>query len=210
MKNNVLKIVMEIVQIAFIIGLSVALVYCVFYIEKLEEQIWERDKTIQELSFRSDLVEEYFDIKHDSVEHTTSYSLKSSKANYTILQQDSTELVFHQGDKVLSAQDLVKEYNMLSKDYNKLVRDYNKLAKQYDDDFNDNSFRIRELESALRMIEKRYNIQYNVKRDSTFSVIELSNTGKIDSALMLLPYYKDKLKKVSDSVWTIELYERKK
>ena len=201
---------MEFVLILLIIGLAAALIYCVFYIEKLENQIYERDKIIQELSFRSDLVEEYFDIKHDSVEHTTSYSLKSSKANYTILQQDSTELVFHQGDKVLSAQDLVKEYNMLSKDYNKLVRDYNKLAKQYDDDFKDNSFRIRELESALRMIEKRYNIQYNVKRDSTFSVIELSNTGKIDSALMLLPYYKDKLKKVSDSVWTIEYYERKK
>lgn len=201
---------MEFVSILLIIGLAAALIYCVFYIEKLENQIYERDKIIQELSFRSDLVEEYFDIKHDSVEHTTSYSLKSSKANYTILQQDSTELVFHQGDKVLSAQDLVKEYNLLSKDYNKLVRDYNKLAKQYDDDFKDNSFRIRELESALRMIEKRYNIQYNVKRDSTFSVIELSNTGKIDSALMLLPYYQDKLKKVSDSVWTIEYYERKK
>lgn len=201
---------MEFVSILLIIGLAAALIYCVFYIEKLENQIYERDKIIQELSFRSDLVEEYFDIKHDSVEHTTSYSLKSSKANYTILQQDSTELVFHQGDKVLSAQDLVKDYNLLSKDYNKLVRDYNKLAKQYDDDFKDNSFRIRELESALRMIEKRYNIQYNVKRDSTFSVIELSNTGKIDSALMLLPYYQDKLKKVSDSVWTIEYYERKK
>lgn len=210
MKNRILKRVMEFVSILLIIGLAAALIYCVFYIEKLENQIYERDKIIQELSFRSDLVEEYFDIKHDSVEHTTSYSLKSSKANYTILQQDSTELVFHQGDKVLSAQDLVKEYNLLSKDYNKLVRDYNKLAKQYDDDFKDNSFRIRELESALRMIEKRYNIQYNVKRDSTFSVIELSNTGKIDSALMLLPYYQDKLKKVSDSVWTIEYYERKK
>ena len=210
MKNRILKRVMEFVSILLIIGLAAALIYCVFYIEKLENQIYERDKIIQELSFRSDLVEEYFDIKHDSVEHTTSYSLKSSKANYTILQQDSTELVFHQGDKVLSAQDLVKDYNLLSKDYNKLVRDYNKLAKQYDDDFKDNSFRIRELESALRMIEKRYNIQYNVKRDSTFSVIELSNTGKIDSALMLLPYYQDKLKKVSDSVWTIEYYERKK
>lgn len=210
MKKKVINKVMEFLPIILIVVLLATLVYCIYYIGKLEDQIWERDKTIQDLSFRSDLVEEYFDIKHDSVEHTTSYSLKSSKANYTILQHDSTELLFHQGDKVLSAQDFVTEYNVLAKDYNKLVRDYNKLAKQYNDDFNDYNYRIRELESALRMIEKRYNIQYSVKRDSTFSVIELSNTEKIDSALLLLPYYKDKLKKVSDSVWTIEHYERKK
>jgi len=217
MKKKVINKVMEFLPIILIVVLLATLVYCIYYIGKLEDQIWERDKTIQDLSFRSDLVEEYFDIKHDSVEHTTSYSLKSSKANYTILQHDSTELVFHQGDKVLSAQELVNEYNALSKDYNKLVRDYNKLVndynkltKEFNDEFNKNMRQIQELESVLGLIEKRYNIQYNIERDSTFSDIVLSNTGKIDSALVLLPYYKDKLKKVSDSVWTIEYYERKK
>lgn len=204
MKNKILRKVIEFVPILFVIGLAVALVYCIFYIGKLEDQIYERDKTIQELSFRSDLVEEYFDIKHDSVEHTTSYSLKRSVVNPVILQQDSTELLFHKGDKLLTAKAFVNEYNALSKDYNVLVNDYNKVIGDYNDYYNEKEFQIRELKSALGLIEKRYSIHYVVRRDSTFSVIDLSNTEKIDSALMLLPYYRDKLKKVSDEVWTIE------
>ena len=204
MKNRILRKVIEFVPILLFIGLAVALVYCVFYIGKLEDQIYERDKTIQELSFRSDLVEEYFDIKHDSVEHTTSYSLKSSKTNFVVMQQDSTELIFHRGDEMLTSQELVREYNSLSRNYNKLVKDYNKLVNEYNDYYNEKEYQIRELKSALGLIEKKYSIQYVIRRDSTFSVIDLSNTDKIDSALMLLPYYRDKLKKVSDEVWTIE------
>ncbi len=211
MKNKILRKVIEFVPILLVIGLAVALVYCIFYIGKLEDQIYERDKTIQELSFRSDLVEEYFDIKHDSVEHTTSYSLKRSVVNPVILQQDSTELMFRQGDKLLTSKELVDEYNELSGKFNKLVDAIYRFEKEYNSEFNKNMRQIEELESVLCMIEKRYNIQYNIiKRDSTFSVIQLSNTEKIDSALMLLPYYKDKLKKVSDSVWTIEYYKQKK
>lgn len=207
MKNNILNKVKKFMPIIIIFGLLAALVYCLFYIGKLEEQIWERDKTIQELSFRSNLVEEYFDITHDSIEHTTSYSLKDSKANYVIMQQDSTELIFRMGDSLLSAQEFVKEFNALVRHYDDLVEKYKKLVKEYNNEFNENMHQIRELKSALDLIEKRYNIQYVVKRDSTFSVINLSNTEKIDSALMILPYYKNKLKKESDNVWTIEYYE---
>ena len=208
MKNNHVKKLIGLVLFIIFVGLAASLVYSIFYIGKLEEQIWERDKTIQELSFRSDLVEEYFDIKHDSLEHTTSYSLKGSKANFTIMQQDSTELLFRQGDKVLTIQELVKEYNVLIKNYKLLIKDYEDMANEFNDEFNKNMQQIKELKSALGLIEKQYNIQYVVKKDSTFSVIELSNTEKIDSALMLLPYYKDKLKKVSDSLWTIEYIEK--
>lgn len=209
MKNNVLNKVKKFTPIIIIFGLLAALVYSIVYIGKLEEQIWERDKTIQELSFRSDLVEEYFDITHDSIEHITSYSLKDSKANYVIMQQDSTELLFRIGDSLLSVQEFVKEFNALLKHYDELVVKYKKLVKDYNNEFNEHMHQIKELKSALDLIEKRYNIQYEVKRDSTFSVINLSNTEKIDSALMILPYYKDKLKKGSDNVWTIEYYESK-
>lgn len=217
MKNRILKRVVGFVPILLIIGLVAALIYCVFYIERLEDQIYGRDRIIQELSFRSDLVEEYFDIMQDSIEHTTSYSLKSSKANIVIKQQDSTELLFCFGEKKLSVNGLVEEFNMLLKDYHKLEKDYNKTVKDYKktvDDFNDefkkNMRQIQELTSVLGLIEKRYGIQYDVKIDSTFSIIELSNTERVDSALVLLPYYKDKLKKTSDSVWTIKYYEQKK
>ena len=206
MKNNIIRKLLWFVPILLIIVLLAAFLYSLYYIDRLEEQIWERDKTIQELSFRSDLVDEFFDIKYDTIEQTISYSLKSTKANYVIMQQDSTELVFRIGDSLFSAKGIVKEFNDLIKHYNQLYDDYYKTVNDCNNEFNKNMHQIREMQSVLNLIEKKYNIQYEVKRDSTHSIIQLSNTEKIDSALMLLPYYKDRLKKVSDDTWTIEHY----
>ena len=207
MKNNILKKLLLFVPILFVIVLLAAFLYSIFYIDRLEEQILERDKTIQELSFRSDLVEEFFDIEYDSITNTTSYSLKSSKINYIITQQDSTKQIYTQGDRVLSAHDVVEEYNKLLGQYNELADEYNallkhnreltskynKLVKEYDAEYNENMRQIQELKSVLETLEKRYDIKYFVLRDSTFSKVGITNTGKIDSALMLLTYYRDKL-----------------
>ena len=62
MRNKVFKVISELLPLFFIIGLVAVLGYSIFYSQKLEEQISERDKTILELSFRSKLVEDYFDI----------------------------------------------------------------------------------------------------------------------------------------------------
>ncbi len=220
MKNNIIRKLLWFVPILLIIFLLAALIYSIYYTDKLEEQIRERDKTIQELSFRSDLVDEFFDIKYDTIEQTVSYSLKSSKANYVIMQQDSTEMMFYKGDRALSAQDIVEEYNQLLEHYNELADEYNaliknynelgdkykRLVKEYNVVYNDKMRQIQELKTVLGRIEKSYDIQYVITRDSTQSVIVLMNTERIDSALMLLPYYRDKLKKVSDDTWTIEHY----
>ena len=219
-KNSFLEKVMELVPVVFFITLLAALICSLYSNRKLEKQIIERDQTIQKLSFRSDLVEEFFDIEYDSITHTTSYSLKSSKKNHIIPQQDSTQQVFTQGDKLLSAQDVVDEYNKLlgqynelADEYNAIVKDYNelnnkykRLIKEYNVAYNDKMRQIQELKAVLGRIEKTYDIQYVITRDSTQSAIVLMNTERIDSALMLLPYYRDKLKKVSDDTWTIEHY----
>lgn len=220
MKNSIIKKLLLFVPILFVIVLLAAFLYSIYYIDRLEEQIYERDKTIQELTFMSDLVEEFFDIEYDSITHTTSYTLKDSKKNYIIPQQDSTQQMFTQGDKLLSANEVVDEYNKLlgqynelADEYNALVRNYNelsykykKIVKEYNVAYNDKMRQIQELKAVLGRIEKSYDIQYVITRDSTQSVIVLMNTERIDSALMLLPYYRDKLKKVSDDTWTIEHY----
>lgn len=220
MKNSIIKKLLLFVPILFVIVLLAAFLYSIYYIDRLEEQIYERDKTIQELTFMSDLVEEFFDIEYDSITHTTSYTLKSSKKNYIIPQQDSTQQMFTQGDKLLSANEVVDEYNILlgqynelADEYNALVRNYNesskkykKIVKEYNVAYNDKMRQIQELKAVLGRIEKSYDIQYVITRDSTTSAIVLTNTERIDSALMLLPFYRDKLKKVSDDTWTIEHY----
>lgn len=202
MKNKVLKKVMDIVTIIFIVGLSIALVYSVFYIEKLEEQIRERDQTIQELSFRSDLVEEYFDIRYDSIEHTVSYSLKNAKRNNVVVYNDSTELKIYKGDESLTIDELVKDYNSLVKEYSKLVKECNKA---YEEIYN-NKVQIEEMQAALELVESRYNIQYIAKRDSTNIMVTLTNTERLDSAIVLLPYYKykvDKIEKHPSGYWVV-------
>ena len=60
----------------------------------------------------------------------------------------------------------------------------------------------------LDMIEHNYGISYNIKTENRDSIIiytyNLVHTERVDSALMLLPYYNNKLKRENDSVWTIK------
>lgn len=205
MKNKIFRKVIEFVPILLVIGLAVALVYCIFYIGKLEDQIYERDKTIQELSFRSDLVEEYFDIRHDSIEHTVSYTLKNAKRNNVVVYNDSTELKICKGDEFLTIDELVKDYNSLAKEYSKLVKECNKA---YEEIYN-NIVQIEEMQAALELVESRYNIQYLAKRDSTNIMVTLTNTERLDSAIVLLPYYKykvDKIEKHPNGYWVVHYY----
>lgn len=196
---------MEFLPIALIIALLATLVYCIYYIGRLEDQIWERDKTIQDLSFRSDLVEEYFDIRYDSIEHTVSYSLKNAKRNNVVIYNDSTELKIYKGDESLTIDELVKDYNSLVKEYSKLVKECNKA---YEEIYN-NKVQIEEMQAALELVESRYNIQYIAKRDSANIMVTLTNTERLDSAMVLLPYYKykvDKIEKHPNGYWVVHYY----
>lgn len=205
MKNNHVKKLIGLVLFIIFAGLAASLVYSIFYIGKLEEQIWERDKTIQELSFRSDLVEEYFDIRYDSIAHTVSYSLKNAKRNNVVIYNDSTELKFYKGDESLTIDELVNDYNSLVKEYTKLAKECNKA---YEEIYN-NKVQIEEMQAALKLVESKYNIQYLAKRDSTNIMVTLTNTERLDSAIVLLPYYKyrvDKIEKHPDGYWVVHYF----
>lgn len=191
MKNKILRKVIEFVPILFVIGLAVALVYCIFYIGKLEDQIYERDKTIQELSFRSDLVEEYFDITYDSTNNSTTYMLKESKKTTVKYIEKSRDNYYIDGQKITEPS-IVEEYN-------KLINDYVSTTNENQE----NKQTIRNLQSALGIIKSRYGIAYDIIEDSNKVIITLKNTEKVDSAMLLLPYYRDKIKRESNNVWTV-------
>lgn len=204
----------KILSIAFLVTILILLIVvpvALWYISKLEEQIIERDNLIQELTISEDLVKEYFNVEYDSISNTKSYILKDSKKTRVIEIEKENHYIkeyrepqFKKGDKTLSSADLVKEYN-------KKDSLYNQLLSQYYNECNDKNTIKKKMSiyvKILDMIEHNYGISYNIKTENRDSIIiytyNLVHTERVDSALMLLPYYNNKLKRENDSVWTIK------
>ena len=197
MKNRIKKKIINLIPIIFFLGLIAALSYSIYYSCKLEEQIWERDKTIQELSFRSKLVEDYFDINYNPADSTTSYVLKESKRNLII----PTER-----ENTISRDSLIQNFNLLIHENNELINDFNSLIvklNSLEKESVQSKNEIKRLKTVLKMIENKYNISYEVSIDSSTTTTRLRNTDMVDSGLVLLPYYRDKIERKANGLWII-------
>lgn len=201
MKNNAFNKIKELIPIIIFLGIIAALFYSIYYSSKLEEQIWERDRTIQELSFRSKLVEDYFDIKYNPDDSTTSYILKDSIRNrFSETYKNRND--FLQGNY----ESLANEYNSLIHDYNEIIDEYNSMVAEANSLIKEN-MRIKEekcnFENVLGMIESKYKITYNISVDSKNIIIKLKNTDMVDSAMVLLPFYRDKIERKPNGLWIV-------
>ena len=204
----------KILSIAFLVTILILLIVvpvALWYISKLEEQIIERDNLIQELTISEDLVKEYFNVEYDSISNTKSYILKDSKKTRVIEIEKENHYIkeyrepqFKKGDKTLSSADLVKEYNKKDSLYNQLLSQYYNECNEKNSIKKKMSIYVK----ILDMIEHNYGISYNIKTENRDSIIiytyNLVHTERVDSALMLLPYYNNKLKRENDSVWIIK------
>ena len=134
----------------------IVLLGCLFHVisltDKLQEQIEQRDKTIQDLAFSDSLVHKYFLIKKDSIKKedsiitTTTYILKEEYQpkeitkytdihHYHSVQYEKTEYALRGNDtlslsSIQETKQLVAKYNALVKDYNALGNKYNLLVKE--------------------------------------------------------------------------------
>ena len=201
MKNNAFNKIKELIPIIIFLGIIAALFYSIYYSSKLEEQIWERDRTIQELSFRSKLVEDYFDIKYNPDDSTTSYILKDSIRNrFSETYKNRNDVL--QGNY----ESLANEYNSLIHDYNEIIDEYNSMVAEANSLIKEN-VRIKEekcnFENVLGMIESKYKITYNISVDSKNIIIKLKNTDMVDSAMVLLPFYRDKIERKPNGLWIV-------
>ncbi len=197
----------------WLVAISLILLY-LFYdateqISTLESQLEQRDTLIQRLSHSNDLIKEYFDVKYDSVKNEETFVLKDSKKTRVEVEKLQTihdvayikdEDRFYKNGKRISSDSLIKEYNNLSQrnagDWKKIAEKYNSLVHEY----NKLGSRLSAIEDSLwvknlllKNIEKYYKIQfnYNYKGNQVFTNI---SSPKLDSALMLLDVYRDKLK----------------
>lgn len=190
MKNDILNKIKKLMPLLVLSAIITALIYSIYYSSKLEEQIWERDRTIQELSFRSKLVEDYFDIKYNPADSTTSYILKDSIKNrfLTVKKEDVTNL-----------DSIIKEFNSLVKEHNEIVDEHNSLVGK----LNSLTNHKRNLEDVLGMIEKKYKITYDISEESKTIRISLKNTDMVDSAMVLLPFYRNKIERKPNGLWIV-------
>lgn len=197
----------------WLVAISLTLLY-LFYdateqISTLESQIEQRDTLIQRLSHSNELIKEYFDVKYDSVKNEETFVLKDSKKTRVEVEKLQTiydvayikdEDRFYKNGKRISSDSLIKEYNNLSQrnagdwkknaeKYNSLVHEYKKLGSRLS--VIEDSLWVKNL--LLKNTEKYYKIQfnYNYKGNQVFTNI---SSPKLDSALMLLDVYRDKLK----------------
>lgn len=198
MKNNIKKYIEQIIVFIIIAIVTLLGISC-WYIMRLEQQIIERDNLINKLTFSENLVKEYFDIQYDSVTDRTSYVLKNSKREIIqhVLNHQST---FIYGNDTISDTEFVKLFNQKINNYNDLVHKYNKLALHRDSitDYN------KALQTGVKMIEEKYNISLIIKPDSNVYHIRLIPSTQIDSAMLLLPYYRNRIEYDSTNrVWNI-------
>lgn len=222
MKNRIITWFSVIISFSAII-LSVIIYFTNRYTDNLEMQISERDSLINKLAISDKLVSDYFDITIDTTQNTTSYVLKVAKVEEIVSANEDT---FIFGDKTLTADDVAFKYNNLVKEYNDLwsaiskVEDKNILLvsgfKKINDMYNEINYEYRKLindhntivnenrtyESILNMIKNKYDIDYSIKKTDSTSIISLHPSPKIDSALILLPHFRDRLTKTGDSEWT--------
>lgn len=205
--SRIYKNLPKIIIFVLVIALLIANVVCVCYIRELEIQIEQRDSIISRLTFSNDLVKEYFDIVEDTVTQRTLYTLKDEKKTKII--QTKTEYVekpvmvetqFTRGDKVISTEERLSIVNngdsvyidkiiSLSKQYNSLINDYNTILKEKSSLKDTVIFQ----RMALGLIKRNYDIDYISRLDGNNYHVQLE-ASKADSAFLLFPYFKHKLK----------------
>lgn len=207
------KYISTIILAVIAIGLTSVLNSGLNYIDKLESQITERDSLISRLTISEALVKEYFDIEQDSITNELTYTLKPSKQEPVQIVYRNMSETFQAGNDILTSSQVVERYNSLIGEfskyvseneklvgkYNQLIRDHNKLIKDYNElvtlynKKSDNKAYCEALKTALDLINKNYGINYEIRSDSTVYKVVLPPSPKIDSALMLLPYFRENL-----------------
>ena len=198
-KNKTKAILKNILSLFIAIAIATIFAVSLYYNFELERQITERDNLINRLTFRDNLFKEYFDIRHDSIEGTTSYILKESKQNIRTI---NTETKIYTTEKIVETDTLLyNNYRSLIEKYNMLVGDFNTLSANY--------YSARDsLETSraiIRLIQRNYPIEFFVENEQGQQRISVKSE-RLDSALLLLPHYRDKLRyKTQEKSWIITL-----
>lgn len=199
MKNKILNLIYSV----FLFSIIVSFITSLYLNSKLKIQLLERDNSISILLKRDSLLNEIIDLKKDS---TGNYEY------FVTIRKDGKILKYNEMYAMVdSMANFVDEFIYNNKNHNKIIEKYSDLAKSYDNLKKDCNI----YKSALLQIQERYGIEYSVDTigNNSYSV-HISNISKLDSALVLYPYYKNKILKMKYKnnaiISEIEIIEKKK
>jgi len=95
--------------------------------------------------------------------------------------------------------DMISSFNKLAVEYNDLVRQQNKIITN----LNEVSDSLSTFKTILALTKSNFDIKYNIKIDGNSKKISLQ-AAKLDSALVLFPYFRDRLTLDTEKkVWII-------
>jgi len=227
-KNNIKEKISSVTRGLLLIMIFISLFVSIFYNVKLQEQVDKRDIIIEQLTQRDSILNQIMEIKYDSITKSITYSYrekdgrimkynelakeldKSNNDYYQILNKhenllsENTQNIENYKQLILDYNNLFNDYKDFQKKYNNLVDAYNKnieLTKKGINNYHQTIDSLSNYKTIVDLIHSRYFVDYRITNDGKYRRISIQSE-KLDSALILLPYFRDRIKKEKD-VWKI-------
>lgn len=235
-RNDIKSKIGKITSLLFWLIVIIALGVSLYYNNSLQEHIYERDALIEKLTQRDSILNKIMDFEYDSIAGTSSYTyrvrdgkvvkyntlakeLDESKEDYNEVIQRHSEIIEKNKQNEENYNSLYESMNALYKDHNDLVKKYNELVGDYNKNIKGNNENLRNLnvvrdslssfKTIVRLTQSNYGITYNIQRENNTKTISI-NAEKLDSALVLLPYFRNRLTlDTLKNVWIIDTSKRK-
>lgn len=195
------------IPLVILIGLFAFMVY---YNYTLQNQVYERDIIIKELAFSDSLVNKYFNVQLDTVHSFKTYTLKEEygpkeihhhttetiRETYTEYVEDTLAINSKQHQLI----EVIEKYNTLIGEYNTLLNKTKEISGQMM--LLSDSVQMQRM--ALSLIKRNFDIDFKGIMANGKIHVEIY-CEKADSAFMILPYYREKLKfNSSKNMWEIK------
>lgn len=195
------------IPLVILIGLFAFMVY---YNYTLQNQVYERDIIIKELAFSDSLVNKYFNGQLDTVHSSKTYTLKEEygpkeihshttetiRETYTEYVEDTLAINSKQHQLI----EVIEKYNTLIGEYNTLLN----KTKEISDQMILLSDSVQMQRMALSLIKRNFDIDFKGTMTNGKIQVEIY-CEKADSAFMIFPYYREKLKfNSSKNMWEIK------
>lgn len=229
-KNKIKERIGKVTSLFILLLVLISLGVSLYYNQTLQEQVNERDILIKDLTQKDSILNQIMDIKYDSVTKTTSYSyrvrdgkvlkyssladeLDKSKNDYDQISEKHSKIINENNQNINDYNSLLNSFNSLNKDHQELQARFNSLVDKFNikiadknkliDDLNVLADSLSSYKSVVRLIQSNYQINYSIIRNGRSKDISI-NADKLDSALVLLPYFRDRLKlDNAGKVWTV-------
>lgn len=201
----------EVLLLAIFLGIGISFVFSVYYNDKLEGQLRERDALIDRLMKKDSLLNKVFELEYDS---TGSYSYTTIVRDGRILKYNEiynsldsiTNKYYELENKNNRTQtELINDYNKLIQELQKNIDDYNVLVQKTNSQqkeivslknkLNNKSDSIWIFKTISDMSRSQYGIMYHIKKENKQLKVSIE-ADRVDSALTLFPHYRHKIKKI--------------